>query len=424
MEKMLRFLASLLLATLLSHQMSAQSATLSVQGILKKSNGVAVDDGTYSITFKLYTQETGGIAIWTENQSDVEVSSGIYSATLGTVNTLNVPFNQLYYLGVTIGSTELTPRILLTSAPYALSLIGQSNKFPSTGKVEADNIVVPPGAPASGVAGKGYSFATGGDEDGGLFSTANGQVGLYVNGAIRMDMQTNPSVQTIVHGPIATNDLTVNGAETVNGPLNIASNNSLQFNGNNDWRLVETDYFESGAEGWQVYAPVSGNEGAWRNGSGGGATVVNFGDFAGRVLSPTDNDNVFKKNFNLSGAGSYTHVKVVFNYYMIDTWDGGDENSFGWGAFANNASGTQLRVAWKANESFFTRGHWLDNDNARTATTFSGQTDKSDQWLTGSMVARYPSSTSTSFWVFFGYANDESVTSENFAVGSIEVWVK
>ena len=35
-------------------------ASLSIEGILKKSNGVAVEDGTYNITFKLYTVESGG----------------------------------------------------------------------------------------------------------------------------------------------------------------------------------------------------------------------------------------------------------------------------------------------------------------------------------------------------------------------------
>lgn len=425
MKKMIRFSLFLLLLLAFASQALAQvDPTLSVQGILKKSNGVAVEDGNYNIIFKLYTAETGGIPIWTENQSDVEVSSGIYSATLGVINPLTVAFDQLYYLGVTVGSTELTPRILLTSAPYALSLIGQSNRFPSTGKVEADYIVTKPGAPASGVAAKGYSFATGGDQDGGLFSTAEGQVGVYVNGAIRLDMQTSPSVQSILYGPVVTNDLTVNGPETVNGTLNIAGNNALQFNGINDWRLVETDYLEADAEGWQVSSPSSGDEGAWRNGAIGGAATTNFGDFAGKALFPSNNDNVFKKNFNLGSVGAYTHVKVVFNYYMIDTWDGGDQNSEGWAAFANNSSGTQMRVGWVQNESFLSRCHHMDNANLRNATNFNGLPNESDQWLRGEMVARYPSTTSTSFWVFFGYANDESTTDENFAVGSIEVWVK
>ena len=151
--------------------------TLNIQGILKKSDGVAVDDGAYGLTFKLYDAATGGSALWTEIQPAVPVSSGIYSTTLGTITPLNLSFNQLYYLGVTVGAgpMELTPRNLLTSAPYALSLIGQSNKFPSAGVVKADSIVLKGGVLAkggvpgpNGVNKNGYAFSgNNGDNDSG-----------------------------------------------------------------------------------------------------------------------------------------------------------------------------------------------------------------------------------------------------------------
>ena len=115
-------------------QLQAQ-ASLSVQGSLQNFNGTAVDNGVYDITFKLYTTDAGGTPIWTEVQS-VNLIGGVYSVLLGAVNPLNVPFDQPYYLGLTIpGGPEHTPRTQLTSAPYALSLLGQDNKFPSTGNV-------------------------------------------------------------------------------------------------------------------------------------------------------------------------------------------------------------------------------------------------------------------------------------------------
>ena len=132
----------ILLGTFFSNTVIAQ-ASLSIQGILKKSNGLAVDDGSYTITFKLYeTVPPSNTPIWTETQNDVEVFNGIYSAILGQINPLNVTFDQLYELGVTIGSSELSPRILLTSAPYALSLMGSTNQFPSSGQVLADSMLV------------------------------------------------------------------------------------------------------------------------------------------------------------------------------------------------------------------------------------------------------------------------------------------
>lgn len=129
-------LGSLLLFLFSGQVLYTQGARLGVQGILKKSNGASLDDGNYSITFRLYNTEQGGTALWTETQTDVEVTSGIYTVVLGSVTSLSLPFNEDYYLGVKVGSTpEMSPRAKLTIAPYALSLKGNSNLFPSTGTV-------------------------------------------------------------------------------------------------------------------------------------------------------------------------------------------------------------------------------------------------------------------------------------------------
>lgn len=191
-------------------------ASLSVQGVLSKSDGTAVDDGDYSMTFKLWTTQTGGTAVHTESIQEVETIGGVYSVVLGRNGTpLTAPFDQLYYLGVSVGGgQELLPRPLLTHAPYALSLLGERNRFPSTGLVQVEAINTPgtataqtldvtgiaklpvlnltgklsaaafvgtSGAPALVTAGKGYSFGAGGDQDGGLFSTADGTVSIYAN---------------------------------------------------------------------------------------------------------------------------------------------------------------------------------------------------------------------------------------------------
>lgn len=111
-------------------------ATLSMQGTIRNSTGSAVSDGTYSLTFKLYTVESGGTAVWTETQDNIKVVGGVYSALLGSTEPLNAAFNVPYFVGIAVdGGSELIPRFRLTSAPYALSLIGQSNTFPSAGAV-------------------------------------------------------------------------------------------------------------------------------------------------------------------------------------------------------------------------------------------------------------------------------------------------
>lgn len=113
-------------------QVAAQSGTntLSIQGTLKKDNGRSVDDGNYAITFKLYTSETGGTAIWTETQPAVRLVGGIYSVSLGSVTPLTPAFDAPYWLGVTVGTDEeIQPRTPLTAAPYALAVLGTAPAY-------------------------------------------------------------------------------------------------------------------------------------------------------------------------------------------------------------------------------------------------------------------------------------------------------
>jgi hypothetical protein len=101
--------------------------TLNIQGTLKQNNGQPVNDGGYALTFKLYTAPTGGTALWTETQASVNLVGGIYSVALGTVTPLTPNFDVPYWLGVTVGTgLEMQPRMALTAAPYALSLLGSA----------------------------------------------------------------------------------------------------------------------------------------------------------------------------------------------------------------------------------------------------------------------------------------------------------
>ncbi|GGD54902.1 hypothetical protein GCM10011514_18850 [Emticicia aquatilis] len=110
------------LSLFFAFEASAQQAKkISLQGFLKDANGKAVADGQQTITFKLYTQEAGGTAEWTEDQT-INVFGGVYSTHLGkTVSLENLNWGaSTYYVGVTVQGTELTPRTELTFAPYSL----------------------------------------------------------------------------------------------------------------------------------------------------------------------------------------------------------------------------------------------------------------------------------------------------------------
>jgi len=109
--------------------------TLSYQGVLTDAGGAVVSDGTYSLTFRLYTASSGGTAVWEETQS-VQVSKGIFNAILGDVNPLLLPFDTTYYLGISVeGGAELVPRVELAATAYSLNSdkVQGSNLLPATG---------------------------------------------------------------------------------------------------------------------------------------------------------------------------------------------------------------------------------------------------------------------------------------------------
>src|SRR3989344_5475014 len=103
---------------------AAINKKINYQGKLANSSNVAGADGTYAMEFKLYTQLSGGSAIWTETlagANEVQVTNGLFSVMLGGVTTLvDVDFNQTLYLGVNIESDgEMTPRKIIGAVPSA-----------------------------------------------------------------------------------------------------------------------------------------------------------------------------------------------------------------------------------------------------------------------------------------------------------------
>ena len=112
------------------------SATLNFQGVLREPSGRAVEDGDYKLVFKIYNHETSGDIKWTETHPAIEIKNGIANVVLGSVTPLEIPFDEDYWVGVSVDDgSELTPRTRLTTAPYAMSLRGTDNTFPGSGNV-------------------------------------------------------------------------------------------------------------------------------------------------------------------------------------------------------------------------------------------------------------------------------------------------
>jgi hypothetical protein len=104
--------------------------SLSIQGSIQNSSGIALPDGQYELIFNIYDVATGGQAVWTETQPQVDIIRGLYSSILGLITPLTASgtdfnFTKPYYLGVTLkGNQEISPRAELSASAYSLSVSG------------------------------------------------------------------------------------------------------------------------------------------------------------------------------------------------------------------------------------------------------------------------------------------------------------
>lgn len=125
---------------------AAAPGTMVHQGRLLDSAGGAVD-GVREIDFSIYTQATGGAAVWTERDT-VALASGFYATVLGdsTPGLAALDWGRTHYwVGASIvGGDELLPRTEVGSVPSAMSLAGGFRPTPVT-SAERDALSVAPG---------------------------------------------------------------------------------------------------------------------------------------------------------------------------------------------------------------------------------------------------------------------------------------
>jgi hypothetical protein len=172
---------------------------INYQGYLTDSGGNPVN-GSVDIVFSIYDVAAGGTAIWTETQT-VVVNKGLFNVQLGSVTPLP-SFSGTRYLGIQVGADpEMTPRLLLASAPYALNAesVGGLNstafvrKSGDTMSASSNNpvLVVTNTGNGVGVYGNasgsnGIGVAGSGGLVGGLFTTL-GDNGVGVIGTVDVD---------------------------------------------------------------------------------------------------------------------------------------------------------------------------------------------------------------------------------------------
>ena len=110
---------------------TAQSPSAAEVPRLIKFSGTLLDAldramaGPVGVTFALYSQQTGGAALWLETQNVKPDANGVYSVLLGANSANGVPAElfasgEARWLAVQVDRQAEQPRVLLVSVPYAL----------------------------------------------------------------------------------------------------------------------------------------------------------------------------------------------------------------------------------------------------------------------------------------------------------------
>jgi hypothetical protein len=119
------------LCPLQAQQVGSPSGAAPALPRLVRFNGTAKDlngsplAGVVGITFALYSEQTGGTALWLETQNIQADRNGRYTAVLGSTKPDGLPTDlftseQARWVGVQISGQAEQARVLLVSAPYAL----------------------------------------------------------------------------------------------------------------------------------------------------------------------------------------------------------------------------------------------------------------------------------------------------------------
>ncbi|MEI6090587.1 MAG: hypothetical protein WCR42_09065 [bacterium] len=69
------------------------------------------------LNVKIYNSQTGGSALWTEDQRNVQVEYGYFSINLGTESPLNLDFKTQYWVELSVNGNSYA-RVPFTSTPY------------------------------------------------------------------------------------------------------------------------------------------------------------------------------------------------------------------------------------------------------------------------------------------------------------------
>jgi parallel beta-helix repeat protein len=260
----------------------AQSpSTLNFQARLKTSSGAIAPDGTYNVEFKLYDDPTTGTELWTETRTfdtdpsdqHIQVRSGYLSVYLGdkTPFPSSIDWNDQHYLTMNIGGTdatpswdgEMTPRIRLSSVPYAFAAEHAETATDAEqleGRSADEFVQLSPSSQQTGgidISGSGQFGST--IQSTGSITSTNGA--LVIQGSSDSSIAgnlaigtTNPQVALDVDGGIRVGNSTVNLAGVIRW-----TGSDLEVYDGADWTSLTEGSGGSGGSGVEALNTLTGS---------------------------------------------------------------------------------------------------------------------------------------------------------------------
>ncbi|MCF8276947.1 MAG: hypothetical protein K9J17_09445 [Flavobacteriales bacterium] len=233
----------------------------------------------------------------------------------------------------------------------------------------------------------------------------------FTNGNTKMRIETG--------GNVGIGTVSPNALLDVEGDFRITGEDSkVEFNtkeSNNGWTLIYRDDFKTSNDGWNLYESNTSSSvasGEFQRDTPGIIGVSSFLNNYANGTNDSDNNNVFKKLFDMSGV-SWTEAQITFDYFFIDSWDARER---GYAGVASSLTGNPT-ILWVENHDN------SDDTQGRIDYSFIGGSE-GDQVRTAMLHVRNNVIGNGNFYLIIGSTLNEDRSNESFGIDNVEIWAR